>query len=87
MNCVTKMTVIANGAKNLMIKYIIFLNPMLTVPPLVNSSMKSAFFIFQPRNTTVSKPPMVIRKVDVNSSRASNTRYPKIVSEVSECKL
>ena len=38
MNCVIKITVIASGARNFMIKYMIFLNPILAVPPLVNSS-------------------------------------------------
>lgn len=38
MNCVIKITVIATGAKNFMMKYMIFLNPMLTVPLLVYSS-------------------------------------------------
>ena len=72
---------------NLMMKYMIFLNPILMVPPLVYSSMKSDFFIFQPMNNIVNKPPMVIRKLDDIMSRAEKTLNPKIFNGVPSCRL
>ena len=47
------------------------------VPPLVNSSRTSTFFILQPTNTTISRAPSGISQFAENLSKKLNSVFPK----------